>query len=98
MDLDTTMFLALVALIACNQLVARVPVFRDHPAVFWGMQFTDVAAGTAVLIFGLPGFGHFPPVRYVVGLMFFLHIATNLQLRARADRLRVEEARRQRRQ
>jgi len=98
MDHQTTVLLVLVALLSANQVVCRIPVLRDRFWPFWTMQLVDLVVGTGVLVFGVPGFDHAPPVRYVVGLMFFLHIATNLKLRTAAERRRLLDARDHRRE
>ena len=97
MDFETTVLFVIVGLLGANQAVSRLPALRDRSPVFWGMQFVNLGVGTSVLVFGLPGFEHFPPIRYVVGLMFFLHIATNMQARTHAEQRRLDDARAERR-
>ncbi len=80
MDFSTAVLFSLVALIGANQVVVRIPAVRRIERLFWGLVFADLVAGVGVLVFGLPGYEAFPAVSWVVGLLFVMHIALNLQL------------------
>lgn len=96
MDLETTVLLSLVGVLALNQGVMRIgSLYRIGP-LFFGLVLLDLVVGTAVLWFGLPGFEAFPPVSWVVGLLFFVHAAQDLGIRQRRldeDRAKVEAER-----
>jgi uncharacterized membrane protein len=83
----------LVVLLGLNQLVARVPAFTLRPWLFWPVIFLDLVVGSYVLAVGLPGFEHIPPVSWVVGLLFFLHIGQDLKLRVAHQQEAHREAR-----
>lgn len=86
MDLSTTALFVVVALLAINQLAMRLRWAVARTVLFFSVQALLLAAGTWVLGFGLPGFDHIPAVSYVIGLLFFLHVARNLALRSRVER------------
>ncbi len=83
MDLSTGVLLGLVALMAINQAMMRVDALFNRDLVFFGVQILNTTVGSAVLIYGLPGFEHIPVVNWMVGLLFVMHVATNLNARAR---------------
>lgn len=85
MDLATWTILGLVALLSVNQAVMHVPAVRDRAWAFWTVNLVDLLAGLGVLVFGLPGYEHVPPVRWIVGLLFILHVAQNLKLKSDRD-------------
>ena len=93
MDLSTAVLFGLVVLLGLNQLVARVPAFTLRPWLFWPVVFMDVIVGTYVIGWGLPGFDHVPPVSWVVGLLFFMHVGQDLSLRVRHQRDAALESR-----
>lgn len=99
MDLSTAVLFGVVGLLALNQVVARVPSLLRRDAVFFSLLVVLLAAGTLILSQGLPGFEDMPAVSFVVGLMFFLHVAQDLALRnrllarARASAQDAQEAR-----
>lgn len=96
MDFDTTVLLSLVGVLALNQGVMRIGSLYRVDAVFYALVLLDWIVGTAVLWFGLPGFERFPPVSWVLGLLFFVHTAQNLAIRQRrldADRRRADSER-----
>ena len=86
MDLSTSVLLGLVALMAINQFVMRVQSLFERDLVFFSVQIINTTVGSAVLINGLPGFGHIPAISWMVGLLFVLHVATNLNARAKRAR------------
>ena len=77
MDIPTTVLLGVVAVLAINQLVMRIP--RLRVALFWPVQIFLLLLGTVILIIGLPGYEDIPIISWVVGLLFFLHIARSLE-------------------
>lgn len=91
MDLSTTVLLGLMALLALNYLL-RIDTIRGLPGVLWGITMLDVTAGTLVLMYGLPGFHHVPPVRYILGLMCFMHVAENMRMVSRDRVVRQSRA------
>jgi len=88
MDLPTTVLLALVTMLALNQVVVRIESLEKREYVFWPLQFIDLLAGCGILIFGLPGFSNAPAISWVVGLLFIMHVAQNLKIRS--DRKNAE--------
>lgn len=85
--------LGLVLLLALNQVAVRVPFVTQRAWAFWGITALSGVAGLLVLVLGLPGFEHVPPVRFMVGLLFLLHVAQNLKLRADRDAAERERRR-----
>ncbi len=83
MDVGTSALFLVVSVLATNQLVMRARVLYVHDAVFWSLEGLNIACGLFILVRGLPGFHHAPAVGFVVGLLFVLHAAQNLQMRAR---------------
>ena len=86
MDLSTSVLLGLVALMAINQFMMRVDSLFERDWVFFSVQILNTTVGSAVLIKGLPGFAHIPEISWMVGLLFVLHVATNLNARAKRAR------------
>lgn len=99
-DWGTLVFFAVVVVIAANQLVMRLTVLRRSPWSFWTMQAVNVAVGSFVLVFGLPGFSDYWFVPYILGLLIFLHVIQNNVTRVRTLRAehedRIQELRRER--
>ena len=98
MDLSTTVLFAVVILIALNQALMRLPIMRSQRWFFWLTQFVNLGVAAAVIVLGLPGFEHVPPVRVVIGLLLVMHLAQNLRLRMRWDREAREAEEEQRRE
>lgn len=88
---DVVVLFALMGLLALNQVVMRVPALFTRAWVFFGLVSVDILAGTAVIVWGLPGFAHLPAVSWVMGLMFFLHAAQDLAIRQKRLALQAEE-------
>lgn len=83
MTYDLGVVFAVVALLGVNQLVMRVErLWRSLP-VFVALWASLVGLGTWVLAVGLPGFDEVPAVRWVVGLVLFVHAAQDLSMRSR---------------
>jgi len=93
MDTTTWILFGVVLVIAANQLVVRIPLLIGSKTGFWGIQLLDVALATALLMFGLPGFEHFPPVRVILALLLLWHVAQNNQARTAWRRRMVQERR-----
>lgn len=78
MDLGTTLILVVAALLGINHFVFRIPGWEHRTVVFWGVQFTNLAAVVLLLAIGIPGFaGATHAINWVLGLLFILHIVTN---------------------
>ncbi len=95
MDLTTWILFGVVLVIAANQLVVRIPVLIGSTAGFWGIQILDVGLAVAMLVFGLPGFEHFPPVKVILALLLLWHVAQNNHARTAWSRRRSLERREQ---
>ncbi|MFT4624712.1 MAG: hypothetical protein ACI8PZ_003371 [Myxococcota bacterium] len=95
MDVNTSVLLGVVGVIAANQVVARLPWATRTAWVFWPVVLIDLIVGVAVIIGGLPGFEHVRAVSLVVGLMLLFHVAHNLRTRSEITREDALEARRQ---
>jgi hypothetical protein len=83
MDTATSVLLAVVAMVALNQLVLRVGALRARKEVFWSLQALNLAALCFVLVVGLPGFERWPGVSWLIGLMIMFRTVQNNGLRAR---------------
>jgi hypothetical protein len=77
MDTTTWMLFGVVLVLAANQLVVRIPLLIGSKTGFWGIQLLDISLAVALLIFGLPGFEHYPPVRVILALLLLWHVAQN---------------------
>ncbi len=96
MDTETAVLFGLVALIGLNQVLARVEALQARAPLFWSVQVVNAVIGALVIVVGLPGFEWLPPVSWVVGLLFYLHIGQNIRARAQTETRAREEARRER--
>ena len=97
MDVSTQTLLAVVAVMALNQLVMRVGALRGRPSIFWTLQAANIACGTGLLLWGLPGFESLPVISWVLALLFFFRTIVNNQSRAEWLR-KQQQAQRQKRQ
>jgi len=79
---DAFLFL-IVAIIGTNQLVMRIPALYRRSTSFWSLQVMVLSMGLYVLVRGMPGFEHVPPLRWVLGLIFITHAVQNLRIRQR---------------
>ena len=93
MDTTTWILFGVVLVIAANQLVVRIPLLIGSRTGFWGIQLLDITVALTLLIFGLPGFEHFPPVRVILALLLLWHVAQNNHARTAWRRRRVQEQR-----
>jgi len=96
MDVSTKTLLAVVAVMALNQLVMRIGALHGRPPVFWGLQLANIACGTALLVWGLPGFVTLPVISWVLALLFFFRTIVNNQSRAEWIRKQQQAKRRER--
>lgn len=83
MELGNASLIALGVVLATNYLVVRTDLARRWPPVFWGITGLDLVLSIGVLLFGVPGLPQSGLVRVTVGLVLLLHLAQNLQVRAR---------------
>jgi hypothetical protein len=83
MDPSTLSLFAVVAVLAVNQLVLRVPALWGRDVVFYGWCVLVLGAGTWVMGVGLPGWSGLPVVSLVLGLFLFAHVAQATRLRTR---------------
>lgn len=101
MDWGTAVFFGVVIVIAANQLVMRIAALRRSPWFFWGVQILNIAVGSTVIVFGLPGFTDFWFVQYILGLLIFFHVIQNNMARVsflrREREERIEALRREQR-
>jgi hypothetical protein len=67
----------------------RLPFLRDRTGLFWTVQVLNVLVGTAILMWGVPGFQQLASVSWMLGLLLFLHVAQNT--RWLAERRREEQ-------
>lgn len=91
MDLSTAVFLGLVAILAINQAAARLEFILRARLAFLCVQALNVGLGCGILVYGLPGWHHAPIVRWVVGLLFLVHTATNGRRFGMFNRARARE-------
>jgi hypothetical protein len=92
LDLNTTIVLLIVLILAMNQAVMRIPRYGRDERVFWSVQFFDLAMASIVLFYGIPGLEAYPAVPVVVSLLFVMHVAQNHNMRANWQaELRSEE-------
>jgi hypothetical protein len=74
---------ALGTLLAVNYLVVRTDLARRWPPLFWTITGLDLVLSLAVFLVGVPGLQQSGLVRLTVGLVLLMHLAQNLQVRAR---------------
>ncbi len=80
-DRETAALFVVLAGMATNQLVMRVPLLLRTGPVFWALQAGNVGLGLWIAARGLPGFDALPSLSVLVGLLFLFHVATNVRLR-----------------
>ena len=81
MSWDTAVVLGVLAVMGANQLVMRVGALHARWYVFYFLQLTNIATGSAVITLGLPGFEPWPVVSWIIGLLFFFRSVQNNNLR-----------------
>lgn len=92
MTLDVGVLFAVVILLGLNQAMMRVDALWRRSAVFFGTTILMILAGTWVLAVGMPGFEHLPAVRWVLGLLLFMHVAQDLSVRGKRLAAEAEAA------
>lgn len=93
MDVNSLTVLAVIGAMAANQLVMRTAGLRGRRWLFWSLQGLNLGTGTAVLLFGLPGFEHMRVVSWFIGLLFFFRVVQNNQIRVSLIRERQRSTR-----
>ena len=100
MNPTTYVFLALIAVIAANQVVLRVATLRRSPVAFWSLQAINLIIACFILVWGLPGFETYPMVSWILGLLLLFRMIQNNLIRTRylrsAVKERLDEEKRQR--
>ncbi len=89
-----------VVLLALNHVLLRWPGFYRRRALFWSVQFLNLAAAVTIMVVGVPGLpGALSVFRWILGLLLLFKVVQHnnrLVERARAERDEAEaEARRQ---
>lgn len=80
MEPGDAILLAVVGVLASNQLVARLPGWAGLAPVFWVMQAFNVGAAIYVMALGIPGLdGNLKIFNWVFGLLFIVRIVQNNQ-------------------
>jgi hypothetical protein len=86
-------FVALIAMLAVNRLVLSLAGYGTWKLVFWAIQFLNLAAACALVVWGLPGL---PPglwiVNWFIALLFMWHIVENNAKRVKHIRERQSDA------
>ena len=96
MDESTMTLLAVVAVMAMNQLVMRVGALHGRPPIFWTLQAANISCGSGLLLWGLPGFKSLPVIAWVLALLFFFRTIVNNQSRGEWLRKQRQEKRKER--
>ena len=78
MTLADWVFFAVVATLATNHVLVRLPGWEQRNVLFWFVQLLNIACASWVLAFGLPGFeGNLTIVNWVLGLIFMVRAVQN---------------------
>jgi len=78
MTLADWVFFAVVATLATNHVLVRLPGWERRTLLFWLVQAMNVGCASWVLAYGLPGFtGNLEVVNWVVGLIFLVRAVQN---------------------
>jgi len=97
MNDGTLGFVTLIGLLALNRLVLSIAGYGTWRALFWGIQFLNLGASIALIIWGLPGL---PPgfwlVNWFIALLFMWHIVENNGKRVKHLRQNLAGAQEQR--
>ena len=71
-------FFAVVAVLATNHVLVRLPGWERRTLVFWSVQALNIACASWMLAVGLPGFdGNLAVFNWVVGLLFIIRAVQN---------------------
>lgn len=85
------LFLALIAVIACNQFIVRTAHWHTRMWLFWIVQLSNVILGSWVILWGIPEFsGDLSVINILVGALFFYHTIQNY-IRLQQHRREPEE-------
>ena len=78
MTIADWVFFAIVATMATNHVIVRLPGWERRTMLFWLVQLLNVGCASWVLAFGLPGFeGKLEVVNWVLGLIFITRAVQN---------------------
>ena len=78
MNVGDWVFFAVVATLATNHVLVRLPGWERRAWLFWLVQALNVGCASWVLAVGLPGFdGNLAVVNWVVGLIFLVRAVQN---------------------
>lgn len=92
MEPGDAVLLAVVAVLASNHVLVRLPGWQRRPVVFWLAQLANLAAAVFVMAVGIPGLhGDLTIFNWVFGLLFVVRIVQNNQ-RYSAARREAREA------
>ena len=92
-EADLSLF-SMVTLIGINQLLIRSNYWKQHLWIFWLTQLLNSLFGSWALLIGLPGLiGPISIINWIIGLLFFYHIARNQLLLQRFLRDQKRQAR-----
>lgn len=80
---DDTVLLAVIGTMAINHIVMRIHALRGTAVVFWALQLINLALGSALIWFGLPGFEHIRAISVMIALLFFFRVVQNNNARQR---------------
>ena len=70
--------LSAVCLMVFNNVLLRLPGWEHRRWLFWPLQLLNVAAGSYLISFGIPGFeGKLKYASWMIGLLFFWHTVSN---------------------
>ena len=92
MSQSDLIFFAIVAALASNYAVLRLPGWQGRMWLFWALQALNVSAASYLLVWGIPELkAQLPMGNWMLGLLFIFHTVGNnrrLQkvLQARRDR------------
>ena len=68
-------FFAMIAMLAINIFISRLPQWEQRLKLFWFIQLLNLALGTIMLAMGVPDFPWV--VNWMIGFLFFYHIVEN---------------------
>ena len=76
-EADISLF-SMVALIAINQFLIRTQYWQKKLWIFWLTQVLNSLFGSYAILIGLPGINEvLSVINWIIGLLFFYHIARN---------------------
>jgi hypothetical protein len=86
-------FFAVMATLATNSVLVRLPNWEQRNLLFWSVQLLNIACASWVLAVGLPGFkGNLEVVNWVIGLLFLVRTVQNNGQWNKARRARLRGA------